>query len=101
DIPLLFRKFAVDFAERYKTPPVQLEEDARQLLINYSWPGNVRELKNIAEQISVLAGDKSISALELKRFLPEQANNRLPMLIGNGQGSGGHEFNSEREILYK
>jgi len=101
DIPLLFRKFAVDFAERYKTPPVQLEEDARQLLINYSWPGNVRELKNIAEQISVLARDKSISALELKRFLPEQANNRLPMLIGNGQGSGGHEFNSEREILYK
>jgi transcriptional regulator with PAS, ATPase and Fis domain len=101
DIPLLFRKFAVDFAERYKTAPVQLEEDARQLLINYSWPGNVRELKNIAEQISVLAGDKSISALELKRFLPEQANNRLPMLIGNGQGSGGHEFNSEREILYK
>ncbi|MCF1714846.1 sigma-54 dependent transcriptional regulator [Flavihumibacter sp. RY-1] len=101
DIPLLFRKFAVDFAERYKTAPVQLEEDARQLLINYSWPGNVRELKNIAEQISVLAGDKSISALELKRFLPEQANNRLPMLIGNSQGSGGHEFNSEREILYK
>lgn len=101
DIPLLFRKFAVDFAERYKTAPVQLEEDARQLLINYSWPGNVRELKNIAEQISVLAGDKSISALELKRFLPEQANNRLPMLIGNGQASGGHEFNSEREILYK
>lgn len=101
DIPLLFRKFAVDFAERYKTAPVQLEEDARQLLINYSWPGNVRELKNIAEQISVLAGDKSISALELKRFLPEQPNNRLPMLVSSGQGSGGHEFNSEREILYK
>ncbi len=101
DIPLLFRKFAVDFAERYKTPPVQLEEDARQLLINYSWPGNVRELKNIAEQISVLAADKSISVLELKRFLPEQPNNRLPMVIGNGQGAGGHEFNSEREILYK
>lgn len=101
DIPLLFRKFAVDFAERYKTPPVQLEEDARLLLVNYSWPGNVRELKNIAEQISVLAGDKSISAAELKRFLPEQATNRLPMLVSNGQATGGHEFNSEREILYK
>ncbi len=101
DIPLLFRKFAVDFAERYKVPPVQLEEDARLLLINYSWPGNVRELKNIAEQISVLSGDKSISASSLKRFLPEQTNNRLPMLVSNGQGSGSHEFNSEREILYK
>jgi transcriptional regulator with PAS, ATPase and Fis domain len=101
DIPLLFRKFAVDFAERYKTPPVQLEEDARQLLVNYSWPGNVRELKNIAEQISVLAADRSINSPELKRFLPEQSNNRLPMLVSNGQGPGVHEFNSEREILYK
>ena len=54
DIPLLFRKFAVDFAERYKAAPVQLDEEAKNLLINYSWPGNVRELKNIAEQISVL-----------------------------------------------
>src|SRR5918912_1847603 len=57
DIPLLFRKFAVDFAERYKSPPVQLEEEARQMLVNYPFPGNVRELKNLAEQISVLAAD--------------------------------------------
>src|SRR5271169_5835667 len=55
DIPLLFRKFATDFAERYKTTPVQMEEEARNLLVNYGWPGNVRELKNIAEQISVLS----------------------------------------------
>lgn len=101
DIPLLFRKFAVDFAERYKTPPVQLEEDARQVLINYSWPGNVRELKNIAEQISVLSTDKSISAYELRKFLPETSNNRLPMIVSNGHGGSGPEFNSEREILYK
>src|SRR4029078_6602203 len=55
DIPLLFRKFAVDFAERYKTGPVQMTDDAKNLLINYSWPGNIRELKNIAEQVSVLS----------------------------------------------
>src|SRR5215212_3705477 len=64
DIPLLFRKFAVDFAERYKTAPVQLDEEARQRLMNYPFPGNVRELKNIAEQISVLASDKQISSGE-------------------------------------
>src|SRR5215218_45101 len=59
DIPLLFRKFAVDFAEKYRTGPVQLDEEARNRLINYPWPGNVRELKNIAEQISVLSTDKA------------------------------------------
>ena len=59
DIPLLFRKFAVDFAERYKSPPVQLSDDAKIVLENYPWPGNVRELKNIAEQMSVLAKDKA------------------------------------------
>src|SRR6202166_4196268 len=82
DIPLLFRKFAVDFAERYKTTPVQLDEEAKNLLINYPWPGNVRELKNIAEQISVLSQNKQVSANDLRRFIPETSNNRLPMLIG-------------------
>ena len=103
DIPLLFRKFAVDFAERYKTAPVQLEEDAKNLLINYSWPGNVRELKNIAEQVSVLSEDKHITALALRRFIPETGS-RLPMVVpsnGLGSGNGTHEFTSEREILYK
>src|SRR3954468_11324156 len=61
DIPLLFRKFAMDFAERYKSPPVQLDDEAKDVLINYPWPGNVRELKNIAEQISVLSQDKNIT----------------------------------------
>jgi len=103
DIPLLFRKFAVDFAERYKTAPVQLEEDAKNLLINYSWPGNVRELKNIAEQVSVLSEDKHITAAALRRFIPETGS-RLPMVVppsGLGSGNGAHEFTSEREILYK
>src|ERR1700692_4367423 len=81
DIPLLFRKFAVDFAERYKTAPVQLDEEAKELLINYPWPGNVRELKNIAEQISVLTVDKQISGVQLKKFIPDTPNNRLPMVV--------------------
>jgi DNA-binding NtrC family response regulator len=103
DIPLLFRKFAVDFAERYKAAPVQLDEDAKNLLINYPWPGNVRELKNIAEQISVLTQDKQVTGEELRRFIPESNGNRLPMLIpGNSPTSAnGHEFANEREILYK
>ena len=68
DIILLFRKFAVDFAEKYKTAPVQLDDEAKNLLINYPWPGNVRELKNIAEQISVLSQDKQVHARELENF---------------------------------
>jgi DNA-binding NtrC family response regulator len=102
DIPLLFRKFAVDFAERYKTAPVQLDEEAKNLLINYPWPGNVRELKNIAEQISVLSEDKQVTAIALRRFLPEMGS-RLPMVIpSNGAASNGSgEFANEREILYK
>jgi DNA-binding NtrC family response regulator len=104
DIPLLFRKFAVDFAEKYKTGPVQLEEDAKNLLINYPWPGNVRELKNIAEQVSVLSEDKHVTAVALRRFLPENMGTRLPMVMpsnGMGSGHGAPEFANEREILYK
>src|SRR4249919_3497783 len=74
DIPLLFRRFAVDFAEKYKAAPIQLDEEAKNLLINYPWPGNVRELKNIAEQISVLSQDKQISSQDLRRFLPETSS---------------------------
>jgi DNA-binding NtrC family response regulator len=103
DIPLLFRRFCVDFAERYKTTPVQLDDEAKDVLINYPWPGNVRELKNIAEQISVLASDKLVSANEMKRFLPNRENNRLPVLAHTSCSplSNGHEFAKEREILYK
>jgi transcriptional regulator with PAS, ATPase and Fis domain len=102
DIPALFRKFVVDFAERYKTTPVQLDEDAKNWLINYAWPGNVRELKNIAEQLSVLAQDKLVGLAELKKFLPElQKQSRLPMLA-SGNGTVSHaEFANERELLYK
>ena len=101
DIPLLFRKFAVDFADRYKTAPVQLDDEARQALMAYPFPGNVRELKNLAEQISVLSTDKHVGKRELEKFIPSNTNaaNRLPVLVhGNGES---HEFNNERDILYK
>ena len=102
DIPLLFRKFSVDFAERYKTTPVQLEDDAKNLLISYPFPGNVRELKNIAEQISVLSTNKIVTAKDLSPFLPERSFNRLPVLAHQPAAAGsGTEFANEREILYK
>ncbi len=100
DIPLLFRKFAVDFAEKYRTTPVQLDEESRNRLVAYPWPGNIRELKNIAEQMSVLATDRTITSKEITRFLPETNNpNRLPVLASSNGNS--HEFANEREILYK
>src|SRR3954447_14628876 len=100
DIPLLFRKFVVDFAERYKTNPVQLDDEAKGLLINYPWPGNVRELKNIAEQMSVLSTDNVVTANELRRFLPEKNFYRLPVLAAPTQHPSA-DFSNEREILYK
>ena len=100
DVLLLFRKFAVDFAERYKTSPVQLDEEAKNLLINHRWQGNVRELKNIAEQISVLSTTNMINGTEMRRFLPEHiTGNRLPMVTGQPGTAG--DFSNEREILYK
>lgn len=101
DIPLLFRKFVADFADRYRTTPVQLDDEARNVLINYTWPGNVRELKNIAEQISVLSQDKLINAATLRNFLPEHNYSRMPVLAGGVGSVSQTEFANEREILYK
>ena len=101
DIYLLFRKFVTDFAERYKGTPVQLDDEAKNMLINYPWPGNVRELKNIAEQISVLSQDKAINANTMKSFLPEHNYSRLPVLAGGAGSVSQSEFANEREILYK
>ena len=98
DIPLLFRKFVVDFSDKYKTKPIFLDADARDLLAQYPWPGNVRELKNIAEQISVLSKSETINAITLSEFLPQPHVNKMPMLTGNTPVG---EFANEREILYK
>ncbi|MCO5286909.1 MAG: sigma-54 dependent transcriptional regulator [Chitinophagaceae bacterium] len=99
DIPLLFRKFAIDFSERYRSEPIQLSDEAWQLLTNYAWPGNIRQLKNMAEQISVLARGREVSAEMIKNLLPDSSVNRLPVLAGGKASSG--EFANEREILYK
>ncbi|MBP6432078.1 MAG: sigma-54-dependent Fis family transcriptional regulator, partial [Ferruginibacter sp.] len=101
DIPLLFRKFVSDFSDKYKAVPVQLDDEAKNVLINYPWPGNVRELKNIAEQISVLSTDKVLNGNKLKTFLPEHNYSRMPMLAGGAGGVSQTEFANEREILYK
>ncbi len=101
DIILLFRKFATDFAEKYKTTPVQLSDEAKTMMTQYPWPGNVRELKNIAEQISVLSKNKQIDATALDGFLPEMHNNKLPALSTGPGAVSQAEFANEREILYK
>ena len=100
DIHILFRKFATDFADKYKAAPVQLTDEAKNLLINYPWPGNVRELKNIAEQISVLSQDKLVSDKELNKYLQPQVKTNLPVLAHHGNGAT-HDFSNEREMLYK
>ena len=96
DIHLLFRKFASDFADRYHIPPIRLEEEAIELLHNYSWPGNIRQLKNVAEQISAVEQDRSISFKTLKNYIPKQ--NTTPVLFKDEQAENDI---SEREILYK
>ena len=96
DIHLLFRKFASDFADRYHIPPIRLQEEAVELLHNYSWPGNIRQLKNVAEQISAVEQDRNISFETLKNYIPKQ--NTTPVLFKDEQAENDI---SEREILYK
>lgn len=101
DIHLLFRKFAADFAERYRTVPVRLEGDAQALLETYPFPGNIRELKNIAEQLSVLAADKEVSAANLRHYVPVITQSHLPVLAEADSASGGTQGFQEREIMFK
>ena len=95
DIHLLFRKFAVDFADKYHMPPIRLTEEAKELLGKYRWKGNIRQLKNVTEQISVIEADKEIDANNLLKYLPQNVN--LPVLYEGDEQS----TMSEREILYK
>ncbi len=97
DIHLLFRKFANDFSEKYKTDSVRLDEEAKAIINNYRWPGNIRELRNLVEQLSVLSEDHLISADDLLKVSPRLANRNLPAHSEAGQKT---DF-EEREILYK
>ena len=98
DIHLLFRKFSQDFAERYRMPPITLSPDAQQILMGYDWPGNIRQLKNITEQISVIEQDREVTAADLRNYLPNYSDTKLPALIREEDYKS---FASEREILYK
>jgi len=98
DIHILFRKFASDFALKYKMPTLKLDEQAVQLLIKYSWNGNIRQLRNIAEQISVLERERNINAITLKEYLPSMGSN-LPSVVNKNKSES--DFSNEREILYK
>ncbi|GHS91387.1 sigma-54-dependent Fis family transcriptional regulator [Bacteroidia bacterium] len=98
DIPLLFRKFSGDFAEKYRMPAVHLTDEARLVLVNYRWPGNIRELKNITERMSIIEQEREISAPTLKTYLTNPDMERLPVLV---RDSDPKNFGSEREILYQ
>ncbi|MBT8260433.1 MAG: sigma-54-dependent Fis family transcriptional regulator [Flavobacteriaceae bacterium] len=99
DIHLLFRKFASDFAAKYKMPTIRLDENALQVLLKYRWSGNVRQLRNIAEQISVLEHERTITADTLRHYLPNTGKSNLPAVINNTKSES--DFSNEREILYK
>ncbi len=98
DIPLLFRKFAVDFADRNRMPAITLTEDATVILMNYRWPGNIRQLKNIAEQISIIEEKRLITSEVMRSYLPDHFETKLPALY---EGIDQKTFATEREILYK
>ncbi len=98
DIYLLFRKFALDFADKYKMPVVKLTHNAQIALQQYRWPGNIRQLKNVAEQMSVLEHERLIDVDTLMRYIPAEAENTLPVL---NSGSSQSDFISDRDILYK
>lgn len=97
DIHLLFRKFASDFAMKYKMPTIRLDDAAVKLLLNYRWSGNIRQLRNVAEQISVLEQNRAINEETLRNYLPDTGT-RLPSVINKKEQS---DFSNEREILYK
>ncbi|WP_447635032.1 sigma-54 interaction domain-containing protein [Flavobacterium microcysteis] len=98
DIHLLFRKFAADFAHKYKMPPIKLDDNAVHFLLQFRWSGNIRQLRNVAEQISVLETNRDISAATLQSYLPSEGS-QLPSVIKDKKSES--DFSNEREILYK
>lgn len=101
DIPLLFRKFASDFAEKYRMTSKQLTPDAMQILVNYPFPGNIRQLRNLSEQICILEKNQSVSAQVLTSYLPKENLNALPVLFRDEYKAAGNDFGTERDLLYK
>lgn len=101
DIHLLFRKFAIDFSEKYRMPELQLTEDGIKYLENYTFPGNIRQLRNLVEQMTVVEQDRTINSTKLAEYIPMNA--QLPAVVSRQGGSAGSssDFNSEREIMYK
>lgn len=97
DIHLLFRKFVVDFGEKYRMPPIKLTDEAVHMLVNYNWPGNIRQLKNITEQISVIENERLISGEILHTYLPDYTASNLPVLASQKS----EENINERDLLYK
>jgi len=100
DIPMLFKRFALDFSEKYRMPAVRLSDEATELLKSYYWNGNVRQLKNVAEQVSVIERNHDISADTLSKYLPENERQQA-LTIGGAKAMGGDNFMNERELLYK
>lgn len=100
DIHLLFRKFALDFADKYHVPPVRLSDEAVEILKHYHWPGNIRQLRNLAEQLSVVEREKDIEAEVLQHYLPDANRSSLPALYHKKEQQKA-DFSNEREILYK
>ena len=98
DIHLLFRKFASDFAHKYKMPAIKLDDNAVEILLKHRWNGNIRQLRNVAEQISVLETKRDITAQSLLSYLPSE-NQNLPSVIRTKKSES--DFSNEREILYK
>ncbi|HAP94416.1 sigma-54 interaction domain-containing protein [Epilithonimonas hominis] len=100
DIHLLFRKFAIDFAEKYRMPELKLTDDAVAYLENYAFPGNVRQLRNLVEQMTVVEQNREINSVKLAEYIPMNSN--LPVVVQkNNTGSSGSDFGSDREIMYK
>lgn len=99
DIHLLFRKFAADFAEKYRMPTIKLADEAVAALTNYPWPGNIRQLKNIVEQISVIENEREITLEKMKFYLPEDVISGVPAIVG-GKSKENDSF-SDRELIYK
>lgn len=100
DIYLLFRKFASDFSDKYRMPALKLDNNAKELLVNYRWPGNIRQLRNITEQMSIIEQDREIDTETLARYIPGVETSKLPAVVSQPFESES-DFSTEREILYK